>query len=410
MEKESKAAICLVTAILRNLYIIMRKHSLLRIALLLGQDLGHYREVLAGVLRYQEEQDRPWLFQDAPPDRRLLSSLLQWQPHGIIGHFYEPGLVNELKRIGIPCVSTTMTLRSLKFPAVDVENAEVGRLAADYFLERGYRHFAYLGSAKALYSTERLRGYKARVEAKGYGVEVGNAESLPYLPLEKRWDYPGRAAERWLRSLPPETALLVSNDLPARSVVRACLRLGRRVPQEIAVMGVDNDEAECRMTNPPLTSIALPGRAIGYEAAKMMDAWLQKGMNRAPAPSRWLAPLGIVERASTEVFATNDPALVKALRFIHESSTEAIGVPEVAAAAGISRRTLENRVRTRLSLSVLELIHSIRLRHARRLLVESDLSITELAHRSGFSSLRQFELVFTRFMGTTPTSFRHANL
>lgn len=382
----------------------MRKLPTRRIAILLGQDLGHCREVLAGILEYEEARHASWQFRDGPPDRRLLQSLERWKPDGIIGHFFDPSFARTIMQRGVPCVSTTRTLPVPELSTIDVDNLAVGALAADYFLERGFRSFAYFGSEAALFSAERFQGFEQRLRAARQHTVWFKAEFRPQPLVQKYWDHLGKPVDRWLLSLPRCTALFVSNDLPARHLTLACMRLGLSVPDDIAILGVDNDEAECRMAIPSLSSIAIPARRIGYEAARMLDGLLHRGRGRSIQVR--LPPVSVIERQSTELFAVEDSVVQKALQFIAGSFTERIDVGKVAKAAGASRRTLETRVRRLLSKSVLGLIQSVKIGQARRLLVETDLSITDVADRAGFSSLRQLEIAFGRSTGQTPKAFR----
>ncbi|MFV1995838.1 MAG: XylR family transcriptional regulator, partial [Verrucomicrobiales bacterium] len=228
-----------------------------RVAVLMSLDLGYCRRVMSGILRYATEGGG-WEFRDGPPDGDLLAALARWEPDGIIVHLFDRHLAGGLERIDCPVVNTTDTLQPLDLPLVDVDNREVGREAAHYFVRRGFRHFAYFGSRRARFSEEREAGYREVLEESGYELVSHHAEFLPKLPPAEIWSPSSSRLENWLRDLSKPVAIFCSNDLPARRIAEACARGGLRVPDEVAILGVDNDESECRLAYPALSSVDTP--------------------------------------------------------------------------------------------------------------------------------------------------------
>ena len=382
----------------------MRQKAPTRVALLLGQDIGYSRRVLSGVLNFAEAHRLSWAFHNAPPDIRVLGALERWRPQGIIVHLSDRVLAERLLELGIPMVSVTNSLSGLRIPFVDVDSEAVGRMAADYFLSLGYRSFAYYGSRKVEFSRNRERGFRDKLEGLGYPVASLHADFLPHSPFTQDWSRMDRQTERWIRQLPKPVAILASNDIPGRALCEVCRSLGLKVPEEVAVLGIDNDVSECRMSSPLLSSVELPAEQIGREAmaalCQLMDG---KQIERE---RRTLPPSGVIARSSTDFRATQNEALGRVLRYIDREADRGISVEDVARHCGLSRRTLERGFREELQSTVLEQIQKVRVARAKRLLHETELSIAQVAERSGFGNLRQLDRVFRQYEGETPTAYR----
>ncbi len=382
----------------------MRQKTPRRIALLLGQDLGYTRRVLSGVLQYAESRQLHWAFHNAPPDVRVLGALDRWRPDGIIAHLSDRALAEQLLELSIPLVSVTDTIRGLRVPSVDVDSEAVGRMAADYFLGLGYGAFAYYGSRKAVFSRYRERGFRQRLEGLGYEVANLHADFLPHSPFMQDWSRVDRQTENWLRQLPKPVGILASNDIPARVLCEMCRNMGLHVPAEVAVLGVDNDTSECRMSMPPLSSIELPAEQVGREATALLEGWMA-GEAPSAAPLR-LLPLGVIPRSSTDTRATTDPRLKRAMDFIEDEAVRGVDVTEVARHSGLSRRSLERLFRDTFKTTVFDHIQKVQVARAKRLLLETELGISEVAERTGFSSQRQLNRVFRKLEAESPSGFR----
>jgi len=380
----------------------MSQKATRRIALLLGQDLGYSRRVLSGVLSAAEAKRLPWVYHNAAPDVRILSALERWRPHGIIVHLSDRSLAEALQQLSVPMVSVTRTLDGLGIPSVDVDSVAVGVAAADYFLGLGYRSFAYYGSEQVAFSRDRAKGFRERLQ--GYPVASMHANFLPHTPFEQDWTRMDRQTERWLKQLPKPVAVLASNDIPARVLSDTCRHAGLRVPDEVAILGVDNDVSECRMSSPALSSLEIPAEAIGREAVSM----LLDQMKGVPIPlsSRSLPPLGVIVRSSTDTSSSADPLLQRALSYIESHADRGVTVLDICQYVGQSRRSLERAFREGLHSSIYQRIQKVQVARAKRLLLESSLSIGQVAERAGFTNLRQLNRVFRQFAGESPSSYR----
>jgi LacI family transcriptional regulator len=374
-----------------------------RIALLLDQSLGFVREVIRGVRIYAAAKPH-WVLRDGPPSLRIVAHLRDWRPHGIIASLVVPRVARELIRVRRELVDTAYVLEGLKVPTVDVDHTAVGRMAAEYLLERKFRHFGFFGSESAAYSRIQESAFRARVGEAGHGVSSCYTEYLPDLATAAVWRKSAERVCRWLRRLGKPAAVLCCEDAPARYLADVCREIGLRVPDDVALLGVGSDEMECHLAQPALSSIAVPSQRIGFEAARLLDR-LMAGEECEPGP-HLLAPLHVVSRHSTDVTAVEDETVQAALQYVREHAWASISVAGVADAIAVSRRLLERRFREILGRSVLEEIHRLRVDRAKELLVDTHLPIETVAAQSGFSSTRRLDVVFGKLAGTSPTSYR----
>lgn len=374
-----------------------------RIALLLGQDLGYCRDILRGIQAYSLHK-LDWVFRDAPPDRRYLGALREWQPHGIIAHLFNPELAEALKRCQRPVVNTTSTLADCDFPLVEVDHEKVGSMAAQYFIDRGYTNFGYYGSSRAEFSVSRERGFRTTIEKHGFSVQSCHADYLPRPSFETSWKRVDRKVQHWLRHLQKPVAIFCSNDVPARDLAETCLASSFKVPEQVALLGVDNDEAECRLARPPLSSVEIPSEQIGYEAARLLDLILSG--KPAPLGPTIIPPIRVISRQSTDTTAVSDPDVRNALAYIRSHYSLHIGVEQVSRGIAIGRRNLERKMSKHLGRTVLQEIQRIRIEAAQQLLAETDLSIAAIATQIGFSNARRMATIFQQQVGTTPSKLR----
>ncbi len=374
-----------------------------RIALFMGQDVGFCRDVIRGIRAYAIDKPE-WVFQNGPPESSVVQAFRQWKPHGIIAQLLTAELAGEVLKLRKPVVDTSCSVPRLRAPVVDVDHEAVGRLAAEHFLERGHRHFGFFGSDWAHYSKLREASFRRRLAQAGHTVSACYVEYLLRLPALMESKRAAARVRRWLEGLPKPVAILAANDIPARELADACRRFALRVPDDVALLGVDNDDLECGLTSPPLSSVATPARRIGYEAAKLLDE-LMAG-KPAPRQGVFLPPIGVVTRASTDALAIPDAAEVAALNFIRSRAADDIRVDEVAAEAAAGRRMLEYKFRHLVGHTILEEIRRVRLQRVKQLLSDTDLPMPAIARRAGFSTPQRMSVVFRQATGLTPSAYR----
>lgn len=374
-----------------------------RIALLMSRDSGFFRQVLVGIQTYATGK-RNWLIRSALPERISLRPLQKWNPHGIIADVVDESFARSLVKLGTPLVDIACARSEVKMPVVDVDHQAVGRLAAEYFLERGYRAFGFFGSDCVWYGRLREEGFREAIARAGAEVSSCHFDYRPRLSPGLNWTRVSHRLRSWLKGLTHPVAILASNDIPAHDLADACHQIGLRVPEDVAILGVGNDELECRLTFPPLSSVAIPGERIGYEAARILDSQLRG----VPAPDRpvFLPPVRVVTRQSTSELAIEDVAVAAAVRYIRNRLGEPLPVTTVAEALGLHRRDLERRFRAALGRSVLQEIHRARIEQVKTLLVETDLSMPLVARQCGFSNAQRLAVVFRQTTGEVPSVYR----
>ncbi len=374
-----------------------------RIALLLDRSLSFVRNVLRGIRAYAANRPQ-WILRDGPPRQYVANRVQEWRPHGIIAGLVLPRVAHTLMRIEKPLVDTAFALPELNVPTVDVDHAAVGRMAAEYYLERKFVHFGFYGSESVCYARVEERAFRERLAEEGYAVSSCHGDFLPDAKASALWKKSAQKTVRWLRQLPKPVAIFACEDTPVRYLADLCRRHGLEIPHDVALLGVGNDDLECRLGTPLLSSIAVPSQHIGYEAAALLDR-LMAGQP-APRDPILLPPLHVVTRHSTDVLAVEDPIVQAALQHIRRHAGEPMRVADVAHALAVGRRDLERRFRRLLDRSVLEEIHKARLEVAAILLADTQLPISTVARRAGLASTRQLDGLFARLKGMTPTAFR----
>ncbi len=375
----------------------------LRIGLAIHHSYAYYRGVLRGIAQYAETKPE-WLFTSVLPEEQSLQSLGRFRPVGLIASVSGELLLRALSRWRRPVVNVDPHLPALRFPTVHVDNALVGQLAAAHFLERGLRHFGFVGPPDHLYSTERRAAFFGALEEAGDTPACYHSPAnLPFDTLGRRWDL-DRGVYRWLRALPKPVGVFVPGDDWGVQVVEACRQVGLRVPEDVALLGVDDDDLECELTRPRLSSVKVPAERIGYEAAALLDRLLAG--EKPPAEPVLVPPLGVATRRSTEVLAIEDGDVVAAVRFIREHAHLPLRVIDVLREVPVGRRTLERRCRHALGWGLGEEIRRAHLELACRLLARTDLPMKAVAQQTGFSDFRHMAVVFRQELGMSPTAYR----
>ncbi len=380
-----------------------------KVALLVETSLGYGRAFLRGVVRYSRLHG-PWAFYITPGDlRQVLPKMEEWGGTGIIARIETPQIGQAILTSGLPAIALDLSHEQLRpdhplagLSEVCPDSHKAGRLAAEHLLERGFRHFAFVGVwGDPPWSTRRGEGFAARLGEAGVSCRVF---PLPQSAPNRRWGREQAILGAWLRDLPRPLGVLACDDDRGRQVLEACRAASLQVPEDVAVVGVDNDELICELSDPPLSSVALNTEQAGYEAAALLDGLMS---GRIQAPRRILVEaVRVVARRSTDVLALDDRAVAKALRFIQDSAVRPIGVADVVRHVGCSRRTLELRFQQSLRRSVNREIQQARLERAKRLLAETDLPIVRVAEGAGFGSAAYLIRLFQRRVGLSPAAYR----
>lgn len=370
-----------------------------KVALLVDISLVYGREVLAGIANYFHCHQR-WQSVVLHDNRwtPFLDLLRSSRWDGILTRFNHPAVMKVLNKLGVPTVNLDDSF-DWGLPWVGSDHEAIGRTGAAHFLERRFQHFGFCGVAGELWSAERKKGFQTAIEE--HGFEVRDIELL-HSPIS--WDNVLKELVQWVRGLPKPAAIMACNDMIALDIVNACHEAGLMVPEEVAVLGVDNEELLCEFCNPPLSSIEPDTQRIGWLAAELLDA-LMAGQS-APQRQTSIAPLKVITRQSTDILAMSDQLVASAVRFIRENALRGCHVSDVLKQLCVSRGALENRFQNSLGRSPKEEILRIQLGRIQQLLEETDFTLEHIAELTGFEHPEYLSVLFKRKLGQTPGEYR----
>jgi LacI family transcriptional regulator len=374
-----------------------------RVALLIETSRGYGRGLLRGVMRYLQEHG-PWSVTFRPrglgePPPAWLAS---WRGDGILVRADNRRLARAVAERGVPTIDLRLSFDDLGWPAVGIDNGAIVDLAVQHLVDQGLRHFGFCGvpPGENVWWQYRATCFKEVVEHAGYACSSFPPNGHSSTSLEE--EQAEMAA--WLKSLPRPVGIMACNDDRGLEVLEACRRARLAVPDEVAVIGVDNDEMLCGLSDPPLSSVDVGVERAGYEAAALLDR-LMRGA-RPPKDPVFFPPYGVTVRRSTEILQVEDADLKEMIRFIRERACTDLRVEEAMQHSELSPSTLQRRFRRFLGRSPKEEITRLRVERARQLLAETELSVAEVAKRCGFEELKHFSRAFHHAAGTTPSAYR----
>jgi LacI family transcriptional regulator len=376
------------------------------VALIVEAAIAPRRLLLTGIARYIQEHE-PWCIYLKPAgvEQDLDHWLQIWDGDGIIVSASDPDN-SIVPRPGIAVVDLFGSMRERNYPMVHADDYAAGRMGAEHLISRGFRNFGFWRyvDKDATWSARRYEGFRATLPPDAtcdvFGTHFPKAGSGG--PLT--WEHQQRELVSWLAKLPKPAGIMTSTDLMGQQLLEACQRARINVPEQLAVIGVDNDEPICRIATPPLSSVTLNDHQRGYEAAALLDR-LMAG-ERVPKEPIWIQPSGVVARASTDFMAIEDAAVVKALRFLRENACFNISVDDLVREVLLSRSVLERRFRKIVGRTIGDEIVRLRVDHAIELLCNTSMELKAIAYHSGFGSQAYMNAVFKKKVGKTPGSYR----
>lgn len=386
------------------------------VLLLVDTSRSYGRGLIRGVARYNQEHGRWSIYfkphaLDAPPPAWLRES----RADGILARIGDRRMAQAILACGVPAVDLRGVVAGFSIPFVGVDNVAVARLAADHLLQRGYKQFGFCGVARGIHPhiDQLCESFAKLIEGAGLSCHVFAARPGPrrgeawerQQNRTEQWTDQHRLA-RWLRAVPKPVAILACHDDRALQVLDACRRVGVLVPEEAAVISVDNDPYLCELAIPPLTSIDDNPQEIGYQAAALLDR-LMNGQAPPDEPIR-VRPRGVVTRRSTDVLAIENQDVARALRLIRERAGEGILPRDVVREVAASRTALALQFKQVLGRTIGEELRRVRIERACELLRSTDLPIKQVAHRAGFHQVEYMTRLFRRITGQTPARYRKA--
>lgn len=371
------------------------------VALLIETSNAYARGLMRGIVSYVRE-NRPWSIHLAEHGRgdRPPSWLADWRGDGIIARIETQSMAQALRRIKVPVVDVSAARLISSLPWFETDDAAIAQLACEHLKERGFKRFAYCGDARFNWSNWRQEHFARAVQAEGDIF-------LAYRPARQfAADDTSQMADltRWVKKLPKPIGVLACYDLRGQQVLDACRRAGIGVPDQVAVLGVDNDELLCELSSPPLSSIIPNTHRTGYEAAALLDEMMSG--RKARGETHLIPPTGVATRQSTDVLAIEDRHVAGAVRYIREHACQGINVRDVLKAVPQGRRLLESRFKRFLGRTPHEEIVRVQIQRVKELLSETDLPLAVVAERAGFAHVEYLSVVFKKKAGMPPSRYR----
>ena len=331
---------------------------------------------------------------------------------GFIARVMDDRAEEQLRATGKPVVDVFFERPRMGFAAADQNALLVGQMAAQHFIEHRFTNFAFCGYNGRSYSDRRRDAFMQCLEQNHFPCAVYRTPPSALkdfnnsVVLQERFGFASdhRALRTWISKLPKPVGVFCSHDMRAYHLAEACRSQGLQIPEDVAILGADDDELVCNFSDPPLSSIDQNAFGIGYAAAKTLESMLQ---NPDVVPSPVLIdPIRLIERESTRIYTVSPPWLSDALIFIRRNISNNITASDVYAAVGKSHTLVDSAFRRTFGTSVQKTIIRTRLEEAKRLIRDTSLTLTEIAAKTGFSTAQYFCSSFSKTFGTSPSAYR----
>jgi LacI family transcriptional regulator len=333
-------------------------------------------------------------------ERAELEHLRKWGPQGIISR--DSRDIEELARWDIPLfVAVAMEPPRSERNNIIANNRAIGKMAAEHLLERGFRHFGYCGFDDMYWSGQRGDSFIARIAEAGFKTSLYRQ---PKSRANRLWYKEEAALADWLRGLTKPVGIMACNDDRGQHIIEACANAKLDVPYEVAIIGVDNDEQVCDMSNPPLSSVAMDVEKAGFRASELLNKMMMG--KKMPPQTVIVQPNRVVTRQSTNIVAVEDKLVSQALNFIHQNAKRLIQVDDVIKNLSVSRRNLHDKFMKTLGRSVYDEIKRVRIDLISQMLIETDLSVSDIALSLGYDNTNHIARYFKQKMGISPVDYR----
>lgn len=381
----------------------MKEHR--SIALLVETSNAYSRGLLEGILDFAQRQGNWSIF--LPEQERGATPpawLSKWEGDGIIARIETDQVATAIRKLRLPVVDLSAARHIAGIPWAETDDKAISRLGAEHFRERGFEHFAFCGDPGFAWSNARCESFTELLRQQCREVHV--YQSTPRYDRTFTVEKERKQLGVWLQHLPRPVAIMACYDFKAQQVLDVCRELSIAVPEEIAVLGVDNDELLCEFASPPLSSVIHDTHRTGLEAAMLLEQMMATG--KSETEKLLTEPLGICTRQSTDVLATKDREVAMAMQYIREHANHNIRVADVLRQVPMSRRVLEARFQKAVGRSPHEEIQRMRINRVRQLLNQPELGVAEVARLAGYEHPEYMAAAFRRQTGQTPSQYRNS--
>lgn len=364
-------------------------------------------KLLEGIVNYSRRQEQ-WAICRMPPSYKarigipgVVKWAKDWGADAVIGQFEETDEVELFAKAGIVAVAQDFKKRFRTIPNITADYIGTGRMAARFYIDRGFRHFGFFGFNEVCWSDERCEGFRREVEAAGFGDSfyAYRAQDIDHLWLYER----SRLAD-WLRMIPKPIGIMACDDNQGNNLIEACHTAGIKIPSEVSVMGVDNDELLCSLGSTTLSSIYVDIVDGGYRTAELIERRVADP--DAPVSDIVLKPVKIIGRMSTAAFATDDTQIRRAILFIHKNIRKRISVKDVVGEVALSRRLLERRFKSVTGQTLYQYISDLKIKQFAEMLQSTDEQVVNIALSLGESDTKSISRRFKQFYGCSPNEWR----
>jgi LacI family transcriptional regulator len=363
------------------------------------------RRLLKGLIHYSKEHG-PWIFYRMPDYYKTLYGkegivewAKEWKADAIIARWDHEG-TNLLATLNIPVLLQNYKERSSYFSNLTGDYFGTGQMAAKFFIKRRYRNFAFYGNKNVVWSRERAEGFLDEIEKAGGNYYYFESENLE----GEEWGTSHILLEEWLQSLPKPIGLFACDDSFALRISQLCKINNIKIPEEISLLGVDNDELICNLSDPPISSIVTDVERGGYEAGRLIDR-LMKGERTEPF-NIIIEPVRFELRKSTEKYDISNEHISKVVNYIEDNFTTEINIEEFSKMVPLSRRNLEVKFKEEMGTSIYQFILQCRIDYFANLLLTTDRTLFDLALESGFNDCKNISRIFKKMKGYTPVEYR----
>ncbi len=381
------------------------KHKIVKILLLIDYSSEFSRKLLRGLVQYSKENG-PWIFYRLPSYYKALYGkegvvkwAKEWKADAVLAH-WDNEESQILSTLGIPVVLQNIKERSQLFSNLTGNYVGTGAMAARFFYQKRFRNFAFYGNRRVIWSRERAEGFRHEVEKIGGNYFYFETENFD----EEQFHQDMVVLEKWLISLPKPIALFACDDNFALQISEICKINNINIPQDIALLGVDNDELICNLSDPPISSIVLDVEKGGYEVGKLMHQLMTK--ERKKPFNIVINPIRVEQRLSTERYNISNKYILEVVKYIEENFIQDINIETLTHLVPLSRRNLEMKFKKEVGISTYQFVLYCRVERYANLLISTDLPLIELAFESGFNDYKNISRIFKKFKGYTPLEYR----
>ncbi|MDR0575337.1 MAG: DNA-binding transcriptional regulator [Tannerella sp.] len=383
---------------------------MLRVILLTDLSEEYAKNLLKGIVRYSNRHE-PWVLCKMPLSYRaehavegVLAWAKKWKADGIIAQFYNTDNVSVFRENGIAAIAQDFKLRFTEIPNITGAHKETGWMGADYFIRKGFKNFAFYGFSGIVWSFERCEGFLEEITRHHLEKNFYEYRNTDFKEL---WYYETAPLAAWLKILPKPVALMACDDNQGHHIAEVCKQCGIKIPEEIAILGVDNDEAVCSLSSTPLSSVNQAVEKGGYETARLMEMMIKNP--NASYDDVVIRPTHITTRQSTDIYATADKYISIVLKYIHQHTNKKLRIDDLTRLVPLSRRLLETRFKQETGMPVHTYITNLRIERFSHYLLETDAPITEIVDQTEFSDYKNIARQFKKIKGCTPSEYRIRN-